>query len=58
MRKKLGAKKHSFISVKQNTAMMWDGFIYKIKRRESDLELVASKGILAPNKSGALLQWA
>ena len=44
MRKKLGARKHSAISVKQTAALLWEGSIYKIKRRDVDLELVATKG--------------
>jgi stress-induced morphogen len=49
MRRKLKAKKHSMIQIKPNSLnpSIFEGYIYDLKRREEDLEIVPKKTLIS-----------
>eukprot|EP01040_Poterioochromonas_malhamensis_P011014 gene11014-12005_t len=52
MRRKLKAKRHGFVQIKPNQTNpnLYEGFIYDLKRRDEDLEIVPKKTLIHSNE--------
>ena len=52
MRKRLGPKKHGALIVKQNpNTLRWEAYIFKMKLREEDMEVVPTKTLISNHKT-------
>eukprot|EP00600_Ochromonadales_sp_CCMP1393_P003892 CAMPEP_0174994894 /NCGR_PEP_ID=MMETSP0004_2-20121128/23890_1 /TAXON_ID=420556 /ORGANISM="Ochromonas sp., Strain CCMP1393" /LENGTH=161 /DNA_ID=CAMNT_0016249183 /DNA_START=120 /DNA_END=602 /DNA_ORIENTATION=+ len=52
MRKRMGPKKHGAAIVKQNpNSLRWEAFIFKMKVREEDMEVIPKKHLVSNHKT-------